>query len=72
MTWTKDNDMAAEVSDAIDYGTSEQAKAIRVLRRFMCTKIGIEFVEHGILKPFGYTAVKIERQQDERQQDDLD
>lgn len=46
---------AREVAYMMDHGTSPQAEAARTLQRFMCCKAGEDLVEHGLLRPFGYS-----------------
>jgi len=50
---------AAEIRAAIESGSSPEAKAIHVLRKFMCCRAGEQWVEHGLLRPFRYTMVPV-------------
>lgn len=48
-------DIRREIAYVMDHGQSPEADAARVLQRFMCCQAGQDLVEHGLLRPFGYT-----------------
>jgi hypothetical protein len=52
---TSERDIEGEIQYVVEHGQSPEAEAIRVLRRFMCCKAGDDLVEHGLLRPFGYS-----------------
>lgn len=43
---------APDYTFVVEYGTSPEAEAIRVLRRAMCAPFGRGLVMHGLLRPF--------------------
>lgn len=55
MTTQSERDVAQEIAYVVEHGESPEADATRVLRRFMACKAGEDLVEHGLLRPYGYT-----------------
>lgn len=48
-------DVRQEIAYVMDHGQSPESDAARLLQRFMCCQAGQDLVEHGLLRPFGYT-----------------
>lgn len=48
------SDEAFEIGYVIGHGTSPEAEAVRVLRRFMCCKAGRKLVEQALVRPFRF------------------
>ena len=51
-------DTIAEVAYVVEYGTTPEADAVRLLRKAMCAPYGRNLVEHGLVRPFGFDMVE--------------
>ena len=62
------DEKAKEIRGLVEHGTSPEAEAARVLRKFMCCQAGRELVEYGLLRPFRLTTAALppESQEGER------
>lgn len=49
-------DVALWAAREVETGTTPEAEAARVLRKFMCCEAGRDLVEYGLLRPFGLTS----------------
>ncbi len=52
---SRQDDIPRHIAYLMEHGSSPEAQAARVLQRFMCCKAGEQLVEHGLLRPFGYS-----------------